>query len=78
MGLINRKQKYKKMDFPIEEEEEDVEEEEVEEEKTKEENVDLWSVQEVSTQTQPVIYNKSTKKSYDLHSAMVEILNKLE
>jgi len=39
---------------------------------------DLWSVQEVPTATQPVIYNARTQKVYTLFEAVAEILNRSE
>ena len=44
----------------------------------KTEEIQTWTVQEVSTQTTPVIYNSKTKKPYDLLSAIVELLNRTE
>jgi len=60
----------------VETEEEIVEEQP--KEKVVEEDENIWSVQEIPTQTQPIIYNKETKKTYDLYSAVVEILNRIE
>ena len=72
------------------EEEEEVEEEDVEDEESEEEEQESekqyekkdvvfdWSVQEVPTATQPVIYNKKTKKALNLYEAVAEILNRSE
>lgn len=38
----------------------------------------IWSIQEVATQTAQVIVNSKTNQSYDLASAIVELLNRTE
>ena len=38
----------------------------------------LWRMEEVPTQTSPVIYNSKTKKFYTLYDAIAEILNRTE
>jgi hypothetical protein len=43
-----------------------------------EEQEELWSVGEIPTATQPVIYNARTKKTYTLYEAIAEILNRSE
>jgi len=71
-------------DEPDEEELEDDEEEEVEEEieepKIKKKIIQekIWSIQEVPTETTQIIYNSKEKKSYNLASAIVELLNKID
>lgn len=40
--------------------------------------VNTWSVGEVATATQPVIYNASTEEQLDLHQALSKCLNMLE
>lgn len=37
-----------------------------------------WTVQDVPTQSERVIYNQKTGKAYDIHSALALILNKLD
>ena len=37
-----------------------------------------WSIQEVTSETQPLIYNSKTKKYYTLLSAIAELLNRTE
>ena len=37
-----------------------------------------WTVEEISTATQPVIYNSKTKKAYTIYEAIAEILNRSE
>ncbi len=46
--------------------------------KGKEEDKSIWKVQNVATETQPVIYDSKNKKAYDLHSALAELLNRTE
>lgn len=68
-------------EFVEDETEEDVEEDiedEVEEEKADVKTRAVWVIEDIATQTQQVIYNSKTKKAYDLTSAVVEILNRLE
>lgn len=38
----------------------------------------IWSVEEVPTQVEVVIYNSKTGQSLTLHQAIVEILNSIE
>ena len=38
----------------------------------------VWEVQDVSTETQPFIYNSKSKKYYNLISAIAELLNRTE
>lgn len=68
----------------IEEIEEAVAEEEIEEEVVEEAHVeeeveetseDVYSVEQVPTATEPVIYNSKTNKAYTLHEAVVMNLN---
>jgi hypothetical protein len=40
--------------------------------------VDIWSIREVTVQTQPVIFNAETQEGLDANLAIVRILNKLE
>jgi len=44
-------------------------------EEVEEAPVETYSVQHIPTETQPVIYNSRTKKSYTLHEAIARILN---
>ncbi len=37
-----------------------------------------WSVVQVATQTEPIIYEKSTNKQLTLHQAVAELLNRTE
>jgi len=37
-----------------------------------------WIVAEVPTQTEKIIFDNKTKKTYDIYSALVEILNKVD
>lgn len=46
-----------------------------EEKKQEEKN---WIVGDVATETKPVIYNKQTEESLELHEAMALILDKLD
>lgn len=46
-------------------------------EPSKEEKV-RYRVDEVATQTQPVIVDNETDETYDLYAALVKILNELE
>ena len=64
--------------------EEETEEQEVEIEEVKEEiesipeKNTIWSVEEITTATTPVIYNSKTKEELNLYQALAEILNRTE
>ena len=38
----------------------------------------IWSVEEITTATTPVIYNSKTKEELNLYQALAEILNRTE
>lgn len=73
-------------DMRYQPEEEEVEEEVEEEPKKKpgkpfarpEPKEELWSIQQVAVQTEPVIYNSRTKETYTLYQAVAELLKRTE
>jgi len=81
----NKKEKPK-VEFKEEDYQDDVDEEENEEdeeeynepERQPNKTIKKWIVRDVPTQSQRVIVNKVTKEGYDLYSAVVECLNKLD
>ena len=69
----------KKMQEDLDEvEEEEIEEEELEAPKPVPTPKSEWSVEEVPTATQPVIYNSKEKKAYSLLDAVAELLRRTE
>ena len=46
--------------------------------KSSEEDKQVWTVSEIATETQPVIYNKITGETLDILGALVRILNIFE
>lgn len=56
----------------IEEEDEEIEDEEPIEE------IDVWSVQSISTASEPTIYNAKDKQHLSLFQAVAELLNRTE
>ena len=83
---IEEKNKYEVEEIENEDEyyDEDENDEDVKNEsanhtkRNNEPKVNLWSKKEIVTSTEPIIYNSKTKESYDLLSAVVELLNRTE
>ena len=44
----------------------------------KKEEFKVWSIKQVAATTEPAFYNEETEEYFNLHDALVNILNKLE
>jgi hypothetical protein len=38
----------------------------------------MWAVGEITTETQPVVFNRKTNEQFSIYAALAKILNQLE